>query len=107
MEGLIPMVFKAIKKNRTRRQYQCLSTVAAQTYNIADFYMDGHSPVYLASSAEKAGSIHPEGSSHHRRYKSVSNFSSMDCSRAGASPEMGKKLVRFRSHKIFSCVTGA
>ncbi|GKV06175.1 hypothetical protein SLEP1_g18093 [Rubroshorea leprosula] len=111
MEGLIPMVYKAIKRNRTHRRYQCLSTGAAQSYNIADFYMDGQSHVHLTSSTEKAGSFQPESDSHHRRYKSMGDFSvgfpSMDHSRTDASPKASKQLVRFGSHRMFSCVTGA
>ncbi|KAK8685011.1 hypothetical protein V6N13_041022 [Hibiscus sabdariffa] len=39
MEGLIPLVYRTLKKAKTRRQYECLSAGAAQAYNIADFYV--------------------------------------------------------------------
>ncbi|CAN6563857.1 hypothetical protein ACFX13_026454 [Malus domestica] len=66
MEGLIPMVYKAMKRNRTRRQYSCLSSssslaaatppVSGQTsnYNIADFYIDHNSYVYVPQPAPSA-----------------------------------------------------
>lgn len=38
MEGLIPLVYKAFTKNKTRRQYERLSVGAALSYNIPDFY---------------------------------------------------------------------
>ncbi|KAJ6690811.1 hypothetical protein OIU74_015479 [Salix koriyanagi] len=38
MEGLIPLVYKAFTKNKTRRQYERLSVGAELTYNIPDFY---------------------------------------------------------------------
>lgn len=87
MEGLIPMVFKAIKKNRTRRQYRCLSSsssaAAAQiSYNISDFYVDGssatstssvnrHHHVFMSTSSTATENIGGFVGSGHRRYKSV------------------------------------
>ncbi|KAF3451096.1 hypothetical protein FNV43_RR07185 [Rhamnella rubrinervis] len=89
MEGLIPMVFKAIKKNRTRRQYRCLSSsssaAAAQIgYNISDFYVDSssatstssvnhhHHHVFMSTSSTTATeTIGGFAGSGHRRYKSV------------------------------------
>ncbi|KAL5782062.1 hypothetical protein ACOSP7_007091 [Xanthoceras sorbifolium] len=98
MEGLIPMVFKAIKKNRTRRQYECLSSDASRSYNIADFYVNGQNHVYMNThSAEKV----EERYSHHQRHKSVG-----DLYVGGSPPLVQKKLVRFRSQRMFSCITG-
>ncbi|CAJ2676736.1 unnamed protein product [Trifolium pratense] len=36
MEGLLPLIFRAIRKNKSRRKYKCLSSGAALRYN--DFY---------------------------------------------------------------------
>ncbi|XP_050126622.1 uncharacterized protein LOC126603721 [Malus sylvestris] len=78
MEGLIPLVYKAMKGNRTRRQYICLSSssassaaaaappppppppVSGQTshYNIADFYIDRNSYVSVPQPAPSADQHH-------------------------------------------------
>ncbi|KAJ7957143.1 RNA-binding protein [Quillaja saponaria] len=69
MEGLIPMVYRAIKKNKTRRKYRCLSTGAAQSYsNIDDFHSENRSP-----QKQKVSDFHPEKNGH-RRYKSVGDY---------------------------------
>ncbi|CAL9028303.1 unnamed protein product [Prunus brigantina] len=75
MEGLIPMVYKAMKRNRTRRQYSSLSSSlsssasasAAQTnYNIADFYIDPNQTNYVyVPLPPPAASSTPHD--HHRR----------------------------------------
>ncbi|KAK4421925.1 hypothetical protein Salat_2143200 [Sesamum alatum] len=112
MEGLIPMVYKSIKKTRTRRQYECLSSGATQTYNIEDFCAKGDDDdrygfsrnEYLMTS--EGGRLPGFRGAHHRRYNSVhvdrvGSFASED----GAYKP--KQLVRFRSQRLFSCVTGA
>ncbi|KAK3204525.1 hypothetical protein Dsin_018571 [Dipteronia sinensis] len=105
MEGLIPMVFKAIKKNKTRRQYECLSSGAPQSYNIADFYVNT-TTIHSADKAEE------RYATHHRRHKSVGDFyvgysSSANGGGVGSPPPVPQKLVRFRSQRMFSCITGA
>jgi hypothetical protein len=116
MEGLIPMVYKAIKKASFRRQYSHLSSEAAQTYNIADFYATDQSHVYMLSSSttEKIGGLHIESKGTHRRHKSAGpfavGFSPAEDTRmeyARPPPIPNKQLVRFRSHRFFSCVSGA
>lgn len=112
MEGLIPMVYKAIKKTRFRRQYSHLSSEAAQTYNIADFYTDQSHMYMMSSSTEKIGGLHVE-SNGHRRHKSAGafavGFSPAEDTRTefARPPPNPKQLVRFRSHRLFSCVSGA
>lgn len=144
MEGLLPLVYKSIKKSTTRRHYEYLGSgtaaAAAQSYNIADFYANGDqvsmTPMkgqYAAPAAAAAqhhhhhhhhemkvsdhgfGNINDEENFkgrqefHHRRYKSFSvdygGSFTPDTNRTGTAPS--KKLVRFRSHRFFSCVTGA
>ncbi|GMY33028.1 hypothetical protein FCV25MIE_28270 [Fagus crenata] len=112
MEGLIPMVYKAIKKTKIRRQYSYLSSETAQSYNIADFYTNNQSQVYmLPNSTERVGGFHTEGSSH-RRHKSVGDYavgftSTGENKRMEFAPPAPKQLVRFRSLRMLSCVTGA
>ncbi|XP_061376131.1 uncharacterized protein LOC133318167 [Gastrolobium bilobum] len=113
MEGLLPLVYKAIKKNKTRRQYECLSSGTALSYNIsmAEIYpqtqgyaLQNETPIptqkvpHHHHDAEKVG---------HRRYKSVGDFGN-----GFQSPEIfdstsSKQLVRIRSQRMFSCITGA
>ncbi|KAK2641624.1 hypothetical protein Ddye_023387 [Dipteronia dyeriana] len=104
MEGLIPMVFKAIKKNKTRRQYECLSSGASQSYNIADFYVN-------TTTRHSADKVEERYATPHRRHKSVGDFyvgySSSANGGGVGSPPVPQKLVRFRSQRMFSCVTGA
>ena len=112
MEGLIPVVYKAIKRSKTRRQYECLSSGAAQSYNIPDFYVSSQNYVNTESPSEKIAGFHAERNDH-RRHKSVGDYSNQFFSvedrvkGAGSPPLPPKKLVRFRSHRMFSCVTGA
>ncbi|KAL4631790.1 hypothetical protein ACB092_04G003600 [Castanea dentata] len=113
MEGLIPMVFKAFKKNRVRSQYRCLSSGGSQSYNIADFYTNSQSHAYMLPATEKVGGFHTERNGHHRRHKSVGDYavefssSGDNMRRMEVAPPAPQKLVRFRSHRMFSCVTGA
>ncbi|GAV67156.1 hypothetical protein CFOL_v3_10665 [Cephalotus follicularis] len=117
MEGLIPMFCKAIKKNKTRRQYECLSAGAAQSYNMDDLYINGsdQSEGHAAHDKYKIAYMTPQtdkySDHHHRRRKSVGDLSGGYPSEYGwatgtNSSPTPKKLVRFRSHKMFSCVTG-
>ncbi|XP_022866541.1 uncharacterized protein LOC111386309 [Olea europaea var. sylvestris] len=114
MEGLIPMVFKSIKKNGVRRQYKSLSSVATDKtqYNIADFYTNDNG--YYSKQYEYGGwreperisGFHADGSTgrHHRRRYSVG----VDYSAASELEDSveSKQLVRYRSLRMFSCVTG-
>ncbi|KAL0366561.1 UNVERIFIED_CONTAM: hypothetical protein Sradi_3546200 [Sesamum radiatum] len=110
MEGLIPMVYKSIKKTRTRRRYECLSAGAAQTYNIQDCCTNDDDDQFSFSKNKyfmpDGGRVPGLRGAHHRRCNSV------DVGRVGSfGPEDGackpKQLVRFRSQRLFSCVTGA
>ncbi|XP_062109580.1 uncharacterized protein LOC133821101 [Humulus lupulus] len=120
MEGLIPLVYRAIKKNRTRRQYECLSSgtaAAPQGYNIADFYVSDHHNLHHQAQNDmmmKSG---------HRRHNSVGEYAFGSFSTPGAERDYittsttpttitapkRARLVRFTSHRMFtfSCVTGA
>ncbi|KAG5530356.1 hypothetical protein RHGRI_025334 [Rhododendron griersonianum] len=111
MEGLIPLVCKTFKKNETRRKYKCLSSSAAtQAYNIADFYPQGFNYQYSTPQMEIKTRTTAVSSQHHnlRHSTSLREYSS-GFSAAGDQDMVimkPKQLVRFRSHRFFSCVTG-
>lgn len=105
MEGLLPLFYKAIKKNKTRRQYECLSSGDAVSYNIsmAEMYPQNQNHVY----EKQAPQSHKIG---HRRHQSVPDFANGFQSphmRTGADSLSSKQLVGVRSQKMFSCITGA
>ncbi|XP_019174276.1 PREDICTED: uncharacterized protein LOC109169843 [Ipomoea nil] len=124
MEGLIPLVYRTIKRTRTRRQYQCLSPATAAAdgaFNIQDFYPNGYyggggnmiaENDYDYNGDRRKGAAESVGADgrRHRRHMSLQVEYS-----GGFSPERGaaasnkssKQLVRFKSHRMFSCVTGA
>lgn len=105
MEGLLPLVFRAIKKHKTRRQYRCLSSGATLLYDNTqgyDYYQ--HSTQKLGDNEEKIG--------YHRRYNSVTEFSNGFSSaprvltRSSSESPASKQLGNYRSPKLFSCFTG-
>lgn len=108
MEGLIPLVYKTIKRTKTRRKYECLSIGVANTYNIENFYPKNGSKEYEMSSFDVQNVVDSGGSDGqkeknrlHRRTKSL-HVGYTD----RVSPE-NKQLVKLRSHRrMFSCVTG-
>ncbi|KAL7595629.1 hypothetical protein Lser_V15G29606 [Lactuca serriola] len=82
MEGLIPMVYKSIKRSMTvKGRYQ--------NYNIKEFYPDGYNYHY----PQQENNDKPQVSTT----RSKSTHGNLD---------NNKKLVRFRSHRLLSCVTG-
>ncbi|VVB03306.1 unnamed protein product [Arabis nemorensis] len=101
MDGLIPMAFRAMKKNLTRRRYESLSSsgMARDSYDVvSDFEMN-------------------VDHRHHRRRWSIGDFSSLSSRETkrnggGVAPEKGctppreGQLVRFKSHRLFSCISG-
>ncbi|KAF8041481.1 hypothetical protein BT93_A0165 [Corymbia citriodora subsp. variegata] len=121
MEGLIPMVYRAIKRKRVQSRYQCLSAGAAQTFNVADFYMNGEAEgqargqhhLYLGPASD----MMVGNQSHHRRYASTGDYSfrftpggdedGMNVAKGVIVPH-SKQVARFRrSHSVLSCFTGA
>jgi len=103
MEGLLPLVYKAIKKNRTRRQYEVISLGGSYNISMAEI----HPQIQQPASASDNYNI------GHRRHKSVGDslgngFQFHDQTTTGSvSPNSSKKLVRFSSHRMFSCIKGA
>ncbi|OAY59164.1 uncharacterized protein LOC110627958 [Manihot esculenta] len=105
MEGLIPLVYKALKKNKTRRQYECLSSGAALGYNPADFYINDAELNLIKTSSVSTENGNNAERKFHRRFYSVEDLSATAAAVAPSPPR--KQLVRFRSHRrMFSCVTG-
>ncbi|XP_057781248.1 uncharacterized protein LOC130999663 [Salvia miltiorrhiza] len=119
MEGLIPLVYKSLKKSQTRRKYECLSSgEAAQPYNIADFYVkdDGRDrDEYMGRRGYATPGPDDTRSgrrgAHHRRCSSVvidgrpgaGGFLALEG--GGGAPPPKKQIVRFRSHRMLSCIT--
>lgn len=104
------MVYRSLKKSKTRRKYECLSSSkASTTYDIADFYVNDdlhHDHNYSGRiSSTPASDVSGLRGAHHRRFNSVG----VDDRRSGGGGGGGAKqqLVRFRSHKMLSCITGA
>ncbi|XP_010512281.1 PREDICTED: uncharacterized protein LOC104788247 [Camelina sativa] len=127
MDGLIPMAFKAMKKNMTRRRYECLSSSAGTTkgysYDDYDHFPFAAKPDHSVVSQPSSSFDHIEMKNVgvqqcHRRGWSVGDFSSMSCREGrrssgadgggdiGCSPSRRGQLVRNRSHRLFSCVSG-
>lgn len=123
MEGLLPLVYRAVKKNQTRRQYERLPSgfaASSSSYNslinMAEIYPQRReSNVYeyqTSNSIQRVTEFYAEKQSHrcrhHRRHKSVGEFD-YGFSSPSARPTTGdapKPLVRFKSHRMFSCITG-
>ncbi|KAF7840205.1 uncharacterized protein G2W53_008687 [Senna tora] len=124
MDGLLPMVYKAMKKNRTRREYQRLPSGAAShnipLINMSEIYpqsTESHVYQYEAPynySTQRVIEFYEDNnqSRHpHRRPKSVGDFgfgfSSSSLRRQSTTRAAPKQqLVRFRSQRMFSCITG-
>uniref|UniRef100_A0A3Q7JU36 Uncharacterized protein n=1 Tax=Solanum lycopersicum TaxID=4081 RepID=A0A3Q7JU36_SOLLC len=87
MEGLIPLVCKTFKRNKTLRKYESLSSETNVINNIEDFY-----PEYA----------NRENYPEYRRTQSV-----RASEKSVYYTQKDKQLVRFTSHRMFSCVTGA
>ncbi|CAN1197252.1 hypothetical protein LINPERPRIM_LOCUS43321 [Linum perenne] len=90
MDGLIPLVCRALKKTKTRRHYECLSSGASAP----DFHVSADYD--LPASADRGG--------HHRRHSSAGDFSKSE--RFESPRKKQQEMVRFRSQRrMFSCVT--
>ena len=113
MEGLLPLVYKAIKRSKTRSQYECLSSGSALGYNIsmAEMYPQTQDHT-LRNQTAPHKVFHHHHEDHrisHRRHNSVGDFGNGFHSpqmRTGVVSTSSNKLVRFRSQRLFSCITG-
>ncbi|XP_056866435.1 uncharacterized protein LOC108859280 [Raphanus sativus] len=121
MDGLIPMAFKAMMKNRTRRRYECLSSSGDATKESYDNFLPfaGNSDHSVASrpslSFDHVEMNNVADQDRHRRGLSVGDVSSMSYHEGrrsrgegggiDISPSRRGQLVRNRSHRLFSCVS--
>lgn len=69
MEGLLPLIFRVIRKNRSRRKYKCLSSGAALRCNEFQGYHED--PGYYARVDDDQ---YAEKIIDFRRYNSISEF---------------------------------
>ncbi|CAJ1974727.1 unnamed protein product, partial [Sphenostylis stenocarpa] len=108
MEGLLPLVFRAIKRNKTRSQYECLSSGSALSYNIsmAEMYPQTQDHVLRNQTPPTQKVFHHEDHNFgHRRHNSVGDLSNGFQStqmKTGVDSSSSNKLVRFRSQRLFS-----
>ncbi|ERN20186.1 hypothetical protein AMTRI_Chr06g178870 [Amborella trichopoda] len=107
MEGLIPFVFKAIKNNRSRRKYHCLSERSTGKFSHIEIPANGNG--FMTPQPEKYPGIYVD-KGQLRRQKSA--FPALGFSGTNFSPENSRKAVGFltgpasKSHRLFLCVTG-
>ncbi|QCE15006.1 uncharacterized protein LOC114196328 [Vigna unguiculata] len=110
MEGLLPLVYKAIKRNKTRSQYECLSSGSALNYNINMAQMYPQTQDQILRNQTPPNHHHQDHHKYaHRRHNSVGDFGNGFQStqmRTGVVSSPSNKLVRFRSQRMFSCITG-
>ncbi|XP_052173293.1 uncharacterized protein LOC127788737 [Diospyros lotus] len=107
MEGLIPMVFKAFKKNRTRSQYKCLSTSNStpppQSYDFSHVYPQGYTYHYATPPPHPAS-----GRVNGRHRRTMSSMGDYSTGSSAPEPEehrlKSRQLLRLGSHGFLSCV---
>ncbi|XP_074572216.1 uncharacterized protein LOC141828661 [Curcuma longa] len=112
-EGLIPFIYRAIKRRRRREQRysRSLSAGSERWFGLPSH----HHHKLLQPPAIKLGSF-SEGAAgqgagvRHRRHRSMEDFSTADeiFPPEGGSSRPAKEMVRFGSgRRVFSCITGA
>ncbi|CAH9101906.1 unnamed protein product [Cuscuta europaea] len=108
MEGLIPFVYRSIKRSITRRRYECLSsgTAAAGTFNIPPHFYPSNSNVGDDADDHFIVAASTDGRRRHGgRKMNYSGGFSPECE-AGVASSKSKRLGKFKSHRMFCCVTG-
>lgn len=88
MEGLIPLVCKTFKRNKTLRKYESLSSGANNI--LEDLYANSKDYDY--------------GVENYPEYRRTQSLRALE---KRVSTPKDKQLVRFTSYRMFSCVTGA
>ncbi|RRT39176.1 hypothetical protein B296_00027172 [Ensete ventricosum] len=99
MEGLIPYIYRAIKRRKARKYYRSLSTGSPRWFGDADTQR------FLRPAPIKLGSFH-EDQNRHRRHRSLEDFSPERVGGGGGHGRLAKQ-TRFGSSRMFSCITGA
>ncbi|WOH07858.1 hypothetical protein DCAR_0727292 [Daucus carota subsp. sativus] len=112
MEGLIPKIFKSLKKSKTLRPQQ--NPQKSPIHNIQDFYPDGYNlkydiPALQQQQQQMVDGLSAESTFRPRRQKSFSNAHYVDGRYSSEEArDSSKQIVRFTSHRrMFSCITGA
>uniref|UniRef100_A0A7N0U7W6 Uncharacterized protein n=1 Tax=Kalanchoe fedtschenkoi TaxID=63787 RepID=A0A7N0U7W6_KALFE len=112
MEGLIPLVYNKMKRNKIRRTYHCLSTSPTTAYggdyNISDFYADPPQlpPPFPPTNKPTTFYTADDTPRHRRRNSMPDDFMTASKATDSSSPTPpipGKQFVRFRSQRMFSC----
>ena len=101
MEGLIPYIYRAIKRRKAPRYYRSMSTGASQWFGIPN------TNKFLRPKPIKLGSFHEDQNGHRRQYSSE-DFSEPPFSpdKAGRHGRLVKE-TRFGSSRFLACITGA
>ena len=113
MEGLIPKIFKSLKKSKTLRPQQ--NPQKSPIHNIQDFYPDGYNLKYDIPALQQqqqqqmVDGLSAESTFRPRRQKSFGNAHYVDGRYSSEEArDSSKQIVRFTSHRrMFSCITGA
>ncbi|GMH08757.1 hypothetical protein Nepgr_010597 [Nepenthes gracilis] len=105
MEGIIPLVLRTIKRNRNRRQYRCLSSEAALTFDVSDFHVnDDHLQRNFDATPPRKTSGFVLQDEREYEGKDAGYWSPQ------ISGKPKTQVVRFRSRSmsmsVFSCLTG-
>ncbi|CAL9131213.1 unnamed protein product [Musa textilis] len=90
MEGLIPYIYRAIKRRKARKYYRSLSTGSSQWFG------DANTRRFLRPAPIKLGSFH-EDQNGHRRHRSLEDFSP---ERVGGGHGRLAKQTRFGSRRM-------
>ncbi|WOL16815.1 hypothetical protein Cni_G25603 [Canna indica] len=103
MEGLIPYIYRAIKRRRARKYYRSLSTGASQWFGMPNTHK------FLRPPQIKLGSFGEEQHVHrHRRHRSLEDFSGDPLSPERSPGSRSAKEMRLGSStRMFACITGA
>ncbi|WOH12530.1 hypothetical protein DCAR_0832035 [Daucus carota subsp. sativus] len=100
MEGLIPTIYRSLKRSKSLRQRKHPAAQASPIHNIQDFYPDGYNFVY-----DDRPRIE---SSFDMKTKSMQIPQKWCYDDHAGGKKWPKKFVRFGSQRrIFSCITGA
>ncbi|XP_019055769.1 PREDICTED: uncharacterized protein LOC109115819 [Nelumbo nucifera] len=112
-EGLIPYVYRTIKRSKSRRRYECITLGKPQSletnYSRCAELIPTNGNAHLGPPPERmAGVLHVEHPADHRRCRSVEDFSGgLHSPNKEKRPGSSKELVRFRSNSFLSCISGA
>ncbi|CAN1248147.1 hypothetical protein LINPERPRIM_LOCUS6625 [Linum perenne] len=108
MDGLIPLMCRAFKKTKTRRNYEYLSSGAAEYScdHLPKFQNDRGGGGQHRRYVSAAGDFAKEGHNNSPAIIGRSNSIVIPGSEGGGASRKQQQMVRFRSHRrLFSCVS--